>query len=288
MSATAAVLPNLYLPSSLELPSSDDTPVDNEDQNFIPNFLLFLLENIWAERQDWYFGVDMGVYYNRKKPVPPIVPDAFLSLGVQRRKSQGRLSYVFWEERDIAPSFVLEMVSHNYGSEYENKAAIYARLGVLYYLIYNPNYWQRHNKKPFELYKLIDGSYEHVLGEPYFMPEIGLGIGRFSKGVRGVSREVLYWYDSLGNRYKDAEEQLGYTKEQLTSTENQYKDLQSVVNTSREEGFFEGQAVGFNKGVEKGAEERALEIAKNLKAKGLSNKEVAELAGLNLADLEDL
>ena len=29
--------PLLRLPSSDELPCSDDTPVDNEDQNFIPN-----------------------------------------------------------------------------------------------------------------------------------------------------------------------------------------------------------------------------------------------------------
>ena len=38
------------LPPSDELPCSDDTPVDNEDPNFIPNFLLFLLEFIWANR----------------------------------------------------------------------------------------------------------------------------------------------------------------------------------------------------------------------------------------------
>jgi hypothetical protein len=30
------------LPTSEELPSSDDTPVDNEDQNLLPNILLFL------------------------------------------------------------------------------------------------------------------------------------------------------------------------------------------------------------------------------------------------------
>ena len=53
--------PRLSLPSSAELPCSDDTPVDNEDQNFIPNLLLFLLEYIWANRKDWFFGVDMGV-----------------------------------------------------------------------------------------------------------------------------------------------------------------------------------------------------------------------------------
>ena len=30
------------LPTTDELPCSDDTPVDNEDQNFLPNILLFL------------------------------------------------------------------------------------------------------------------------------------------------------------------------------------------------------------------------------------------------------
>jgi hypothetical protein len=34
-------------PNSDELIDSDDIPVDNEDQNFVPNFLLFLLESIW-------------------------------------------------------------------------------------------------------------------------------------------------------------------------------------------------------------------------------------------------
>ena len=35
-----------YLPSGDELCCSDDIPVDNEDQNFIPNFLLFLQERL--------------------------------------------------------------------------------------------------------------------------------------------------------------------------------------------------------------------------------------------------
>lgn len=47
------------LPTSDELPDSDDTPVDNEEQNFLPNLLLLLLKYIWKTRQDWFFGVDM-------------------------------------------------------------------------------------------------------------------------------------------------------------------------------------------------------------------------------------
>jgi hypothetical protein len=65
------------LPSSNELPDSDDIPVDNENQNWIPNVLLMLLQNIWGdlpgatlrERQDWYFGVDMGIYHTTGRNV---------------------------------------------------------------------------------------------------------------------------------------------------------------------------------------------------------------------------
>ncbi|MGD1855194.1 MAG: hypothetical protein ACFB2W_13200 [Leptolyngbyaceae cyanobacterium] len=47
-----------YFSPSTELPDSDDIPVDHEDQNLIPNVLLFLLNFIWTQRQDGYFGVD--------------------------------------------------------------------------------------------------------------------------------------------------------------------------------------------------------------------------------------
>ncbi|MEH2211736.1 MAG: hypothetical protein V7K84_14090 [Nostoc sp.] len=32
--------------------------------------------------------------------------------------------------------------------------------------------------QPFEVYRLVDGSYQLQIGEPFWMPEIGLGIGR--------------------------------------------------------------------------------------------------------------
>lgn len=122
------------LPTSDELPCSDDMPVDNEDQNFLPNVLLFGLNNIWANRNDWFFGVDMAIYHTTGvNPRIPVVPDGFLSLGVERRKlgrgGRGRLSYIVWEENDAEPILVLEMVSHTPGGEYDEKADIYARWG---------------------------------------------------------------------------------------------------------------------------------------------------------------
>jgi len=197
-----------HLPTSDELPCSDDTPVDNEDQNYLPNFLLFLLDFIWGKRQDWYFGVDMAVYHTTGiSHLVPVVPDGFLSLGIERRKAgKSRSSYVVWEENNTPPILVLEIVSRTPGNEYESKMDIYAKLGVLYYIIYNPEYWHRDRHQPFEVYRLVDGEYKIQIGEPFWMPEIGLGIGRFQRVIGTIKRELLYWYDEQSNRYLAADE----------------------------------------------------------------------------------
>ncbi|WP_218079788.1 Uma2 family endonuclease [Anthocerotibacter panamensis] len=200
--------PLLQWPSSADLPDSDDTPVDNELQNLIPNLLLAVLARIWSERQDWFFGVDMGIYYQPGKfPQTPLVPDGFLSLGVTRRKSKrGRLSYVLWEEQNIVPKLVLEVVSQTYGGEYDEKLSKYARLGVLYYVVYKPDYVQRDQHEPFEVYQLVGERYERLPGEPVWLPEVGLGIGREEGTSGGWQREWLYWYDASGRRYLTPEE----------------------------------------------------------------------------------
>ncbi len=158
------------LPTSAELPDSDDTPVDNELQNLIPNLLAAILAFIWADRGDWFFGVDMGIYYAPGEP--PIVSDGFLSLGVDRFVGEeGRLSYVLWEEDNKVPLLALEVVSKTYSGEYEQKKIDYARLGILYYVIYAPGRGKRRKRKALEVYRLVDGQYVLQTDEPYWMPD---------------------------------------------------------------------------------------------------------------------
>jgi len=192
--------PLQYLPRAEELPDSDDTPVDNELQILIPILLRAILALNWAERRDWFFGVNRGVYYEPDKSA--IVPDGFLSLGVERYKAPGklRLSYVIWQENNIVPQWVLEVVSKTPGNEYDDKMTKYAQIGVLYYVIYNPDYWMRDQHDPFEVYRLVNGSYEPQTGNPVWMPEIDLGIGCEVSTHEGYTREWLYWYDQQGNR----------------------------------------------------------------------------------------
>ncbi len=205
----------IALPSTKELPCSDDTPVDNEDQNFLPNVLLFLLNSIWSSRMDWFFGVDMGVYHTTGiSSRVPVVPDGFLSLGVERKKDgESRRSYAVWEENEVVPILTLEVVSHTPGNEYDQKRDIYAKLGVLYYVIYNPLYWYRDQHQPFEVYKLVGKSYQLQIGEPYWMPEVGLGIGRYRGVFAGIPQEILCWYSEQGNRYLTADENAFYQQQ---------------------------------------------------------------------------
>lgn len=192
-----------YLPSAEELPDSDETPVDNELQELIPGLLKAILLILWAERMDWFLGIDMGIYYDPDQPA--IVPDAFLSLGVERFYDEElRPSYVLWDE-NVVPTLVLEVVSPTYRKEYSQKLADYQELGILYYVIYSS---RRRRKPHLEVHKLVNGKYELQSGNPIWMPEIGLGIGCERGNYSGVTREWLYWYDAEGKRYLTPEEKV--------------------------------------------------------------------------------
>ncbi|MHC5672409.1 Uma2 family endonuclease [Nostoc sp.] len=194
--------PLACLPSSEELPDSDDTPVDNELQDLIPGLLKAILAMAWAERMDWFFGVDMGIYYH--PDLPPIVADGFLSLGVERFYDENlRPSYVLWEERRV-PIFALEVVSRKYRGEYSTKKQEYAKLGILYYVVYNPT---RRRKAQLEVYKLVNNLYQLQDENPLWLPEIGLGIGMERGTYLGIPREWLYWYNQQGERLLTPEEQ---------------------------------------------------------------------------------
>ncbi len=216
------------LPSSAELPDSDDTPVDNELQNLIPNLLEAILALAWPDREDWFFGVDMGVYYAPGEPA--IVPDGFLSLGVERFiGEEGRLSYVLWEEDGIVPTLTLEVVSKTYGGEYEQKKVDYANLGVLYYAVYVPSSHLRRKRQRLEVYRLVQGSYVLQSGDRIWMPEIGLSLGRERGTYLGRTREWLYWYDSNGARLTTPEEAVTQNKQRAEQAEQELATLKAKL-----------------------------------------------------------
>jgi len=214
--------PRQCLPSAEDLPDSDDTPVDNELQDLVPGLLKVILALIWSKRMDWFFGVDMGIYFAPDEPA--IVPDGFLSIGVPRIiDSDLRLSYVLWEEKQV-PIMVLEVVSQTRRREYTQKKQDYAELGILYYVIYNP---LRKRKPRLEVYQLENGEYQLLPGEPVWLPEINLGLGREQGTYQGITREWLYWYDQQGKRYLTPEEQLQQERQISEIAEQRASDAEN-------------------------------------------------------------
>ncbi|MBE9064018.1 Uma2 family endonuclease [cf. Phormidesmis sp. LEGE 11477] len=234
------------LPSTTELPCSDDIPVGlsfgslsrSEEQNLLPNLLLLALASLWAERMDWFFGVDMAVYHTTGVSTKvPVVPDAFLSIGVERQKAnqpRGRLSYAMWEEGETAPILAIELVSQTPGKEYGEKLEIYHRLGVLYYVVYNPLHWKRDQHQPFEVYKLEAGEYQLQLGEPFWMPEVGLGIGRARQLVGGLEREVLLWHNEQGQAYPVPEAEMKALRSQLRKSDQRAQAAEQRAEAERQ------------------------------------------------------
>lgn len=230
---------NRILPTAEELPSSDETPVDNQLQNDIPNLLLSLLASIWADRDDWYFGVDMGIYYNPDEPA--IVPDGFLAMGVKHDAGErGRLSYVLWEEQNIMPIFALEVVSERYNSEYEDKLADYQTLGILYYAIYNPLSGRRgrfKNRQRLEVYRLIAGKYEllPIENNRVWLPEIDLALGYEQGEHIAWQREWLYWYNASGDRYLTAEERAANAEIMAAQERLAKQQMQAIADQERQQ-----------------------------------------------------
>lgn len=169
----------------------------------------------------------MGIYYLPTAPRKSIVPDGFLSLGVERRRRppNGRLSYVLWEENWTPPILVVEIVSQTYGGEYDIKMGKYLDLGVLYYVIYNPEYWQRDNHAPFEVYRRVDDEFVLQSQEQFWIPELQLGIGVAAGIHKGWERDWLFWFDQAGSRFPTPDERIEQAERQAQQAGQALQDL---------------------------------------------------------------
>jgi Uma2 family endonuclease len=221
------------LPSPSELFDSNRMPVDNDLQYLVPTLLRMVLHHHWRQQPDWFFGINMNVYYSGPGFYAriPVLPDAFISLGVKpSAKSSGRLSYLVWQEHGIVPLWVLECVSQETDrEEYDEKMKIYACMGVIHYVIYNPHHYRRDRHNPLEVYHLVQGRYQRRLGYQIWFPELQLALGRDVGTFQNWTREWLYWYDQTGKRLLLPEEELAQTRQQLVQVQQRAERLAQLL-----------------------------------------------------------
>ena len=179
------------------LVTEDDTPVDNMPSEKQQRLLTEPLYSSWAgpgAGRPFLAAANVGVFPEPRNPA--IVPDVFLSLDVQVNPDwwdTRHRSYFVWEFGK-APDLVVEIVSNRKGNEVDRKRLRYARMGVGYYVIFDP--LRQVMGDDLRSYRLSAGTYERQ-GRPWF-PELGLEMMLWEGEFEGVRSRWLRWMDAQG------------------------------------------------------------------------------------------
>lgn len=211
MTTTEAVpAPQLYLdesdwPSVDHLITEDDTPVDNPFSEKQQRLLTEPLYSSWKPQDGRSFVAcaNVGVFPVPKNPA--IVPDMFLSLDVQLPadlwKKQHR-AYMVWEYGK-PPDVVVEVVSNKEGNENSDKYATYARIGVDYYVIFDP--LKMIMSEVLTCYELRGGRYVSCACD--WLSTIGLGVRLWEGSYEGSQAVWLRWCEQDGKVISTGAEQ---------------------------------------------------------------------------------
>lgn len=83
-----------------------------------------------------------------------------------------------------------------------------------------------------------------------------------------------------------------YKLSQYEASKKAYRDIKNSVDTAKREGIAEGMKQGMKQGMEKGMkkglEQRSLEIARKMLAKGMDAASVMEITGLSAEQMQQL
>ena len=159
-----------------DLPYEDGLPMESSWHLDAMYLLIRILEYLWRDRRDVYWGGNMFVYFdpNQVKTRNFRGPDFFVVKGVQ--DNSPRKSWVIWEEEGLAPDFVVELASPTTANfDVTGKLEIYEQiLQTPEYIIYNPD------TEVLQGWRLIAGRYEPI--EPneagwLWCSELGLWLG---------------------------------------------------------------------------------------------------------------
>jgi Uma2 family endonuclease len=189
---------DIPIPDLSHLVIEDEIPVDNFQSEKQQRLLIDPLYSFRYFSAPFIAAANVGVFYAIQKN--PIVPDVFLSLSVQMPTdwSQKRnRSYFVWEFGKV-PEVVIEIVSNKVGEELSSKKEDYARIGVIYYAVFDP---LRQIQKPeqmngalLKVYGLTHGRYVE-LPEPFWLESINLGLTLWEGEFEGQLDIWLRWCD---------------------------------------------------------------------------------------------
>jgi Uma2 family endonuclease len=190
MELDPSVVPNLD-----NLVTVDDTPVDSILAEKLHRLLTEPLYSSWTgDGQPFLALANVGYFYAYRQP--PVVPDMLLALDATAsgdlNTKEGH-SYFQWLQAKPA-DVVIEIVSDRRGGDDGHKLRLYARQGVPYYVIFDPEYQLGENL--LRAFRLSGRNYEST--DPGWFPEVGLGLTLWQGTFEGLTRTWLRWCDREG------------------------------------------------------------------------------------------
>ena len=207
-------LPVELHPNIDHIVTEDGAPVDNQFSEKQQRLLVEVLYCSWQPGETFVAMSNVGLFFAIR--TPPFVPDVLISLGVSSPADpfpKKNRSYFVWEYGK-APDLVLEVVSNNEGGEDTLKLKGYAKLGITYYIIYDPE--EHLSSKPLRVYRLVSGRYELDTSESPVFASLGLGVRIWPGLYEDMSQTWLRW--------TTAEGQLLLTGKERASSEVQRAD----------------------------------------------------------------
>jgi Uma2 family endonuclease len=155
---------------------------------------------------------NVGLFFGIRQP--PFVPDMLLSLDVRLPADlwpKSHRSYFVWEFGK-PPDVVVEVVSNREGGEDSDKLVGYARIGVHYYVIYDPEKQLGENVlRAFQL----EGIAYRPLDERIWLPGVELGLRLWQGTYEDHQDTWLRWADAEGQLIPTGAERAERLAEQL-------------------------------------------------------------------------
>ncbi len=193
MAETALVPAVDEMPDISHIVTEDDTPVDNLFSAKQQRLLVEPLYSSWKPGRSFIADANVGVFALHETPV---VPDMFLSLDAQAGDdwwAKENRSYFVWKHGK-PPEVAVEVVSNTVGEETGSKFWKYARIGVLYYVIFDPQGLLQ--DKPLAIYELRGGRYVPL--QNLQLVKAGLGMMLWDGMYEGRYAQWLRWCDFKG------------------------------------------------------------------------------------------
>jgi Uma2 family endonuclease len=198
-------------PDAEQLITEDDTPVDNFASEKQQRLLTSTLFSSLKDRQPFIAAANVGIYHTF--PGTAIVPDIFVSFGVavpQDWWEKQNRCYLVWKFGK-PPEIAIEVVSNKVGKELTDKLAIYERMRVSYYAVYDPK--QQLSESPLRLFELQGMQYREM-PEPW-MEQVSLGLTLWDGEFEGSPNTWLRWQDGEGNLLLTGDEQVARAQADL-------------------------------------------------------------------------